>query len=138
MLPIRTLGAALLVFLLCPSIGVSASEYTVSYAFDAGDLTDASSGHCKFEEDCRLQSEKLSLMVWLTFYDPTHEKVDISVYGINGRRSCCYFYDGAESVSRNTDSLVHLRVYEGRRRKQNEFRLNTPLGVLYLQFTDGH
>jgi len=73
MLPIRTLGAALLVFLLCPSIGVSASEYTVSYAFDAG------SGHCKFEEDCRLQSKKLSLMVLLTFYDPTHEKVDISV-----------------------------------------------------------
>ncbi len=79
MLPIRTLGAALLVFLLCPSIGVSAGEYTVSYAFDAGGLTDAGSGHYKFEEDCRLQSKKLSLMVLLTFYDPTHEKVDISV-----------------------------------------------------------
>ena len=115
-----------------------AADYTVSYALDAGDLTDAGNGHCKFEEHCRLRSEKVGLEVWLTFYDPTHEKVDISVYGTNGRQSCCFFYDGVESVSRNTESLIRLRVYEGRRRKQNEFRLNMPLGVLYLQFPDMH
>jgi hypothetical protein len=116
----------------------SAGDYTVSYAFDAGEeLNDAGKQTCEYKSFCTIVSEKLKLSILLAFWDPNHRVVTISVSGEKGRWGCCYFSDGANSIERNVkDSLVRVYVYVGRRRIRNEFIVNEPLGTLYLQFLD--
>jgi hypothetical protein len=124
------------VFLLS-SVDASAGNYTVSYAFDAGDINDAGKATCEYKSFCRIGSEKLKLSIMLAFWDPNHRIVTISVSGEQGRWGCCYFSDGVDSVKRDArDAPIRLYVYVGRPRMRNEFILNEPLGILHLQFSD--
>jgi hypothetical protein len=136
---LRSTLAALLAFLLLSSVDASAGDYTVAYAFDAGDQTDAGKIEtCEYTKFCWIKSEKLKISVLLSFWRPGRNEVDIQIYPDKGRSSaCCYFADGVASVVRNVRaSLIRLHVFEGRRRTRNEFIQNAPLGILYLQFSD--
>ncbi len=134
----RSIFAVLLTGFLLSSAGASAGDYTVAYAFDAGDVNDAGKIEgCEYEKPCLFKSEKMDLSVLLTFWHPNHDEVHVHVYGITGRPACCYFFDGNDTVRRNArDSLIRLHVFVGRRRIRNEFIQNQLLGILYLQFLD--
>jgi hypothetical protein len=60
-----------------------------------------------------IKSEKLQLSIHLSFWDTGHKVVDVSFLGDRGRRSCCVFNDGVDSVRRKIESLVSLYVFEG-------------------------
>jgi hypothetical protein len=138
----RTIRAVFLVFFLLPSVAASAGDYTVSYAFDAGDVNDAGkTEECEFAHVCRITSEKLNLTISLSFFYPDHDhprhhEVHVRVYGSNGGTACCYFADGVDSVVRDAGSSIRLHVYRGRKRIRNEYIQNEPFGTLYLQFPD--
>lgn len=136
---IRAIGAVFLMFFLLPSTGASAGDYTVSYALDAGDTQDiGKSEKCTFKYYCDLASEKLDFNILLSFHypdrnHPKHNEVHISISGRNG---CCYFSDGVDSVVRDAGALIRINIYRGRPRIRNEFILNEPVGILYLQFSN--
>ena len=137
---IRTIRAALLVFFLLPSVGASAGDYTVSYAFDAGDVNDAGKTECEYKYICTVSFEKLDLEILLSFVYPEHDhpkhhEARIKIYGTRAT-VCCYFADGVDRVVRDAGSLIRLRVYKGRKRIRNEYIQNEPFGILYLQFSD--
>jgi hypothetical protein len=118
-----------------------AGDYTISYAFDAGELNDAGTKHdCKYGQECLIKSDKLDLSISLDLYFPDrdgHERVSVDVYGGRSRVACCYFSDGADSLRFSLEGpFVHLGVYEGRARRGNEFVRDEWLGILYLQFSD--
>ena len=131
---------ALLVVASCllSSPGASAGDYTVAYAFDAGEeLNESGKQTCEYKSFCMIESEKLKLSIELAFWDPNHRIATISVSGKQGRWGCCYFSDGVDSIKRNVrDSVVRVYVYVGRPRIRNEFIQNEPLGILYLHFLD--
>ncbi len=97
---IRSMYALLFMFFLLSSAGASAGGYTVTYAFDVGDLNDAGKQECNYEEFCLIKSEKLQLSILLSFWDAGHKVVDVNVRGDKGRTGCCFFYDGVDSVKR--------------------------------------
>jgi hypothetical protein len=134
----RPMCVLLGMFLLLSSADASAGDFTVAYAFDAGDVNDAGkTTTCEYKTFCRIESDKLKLWISLSFWNSDHKEVDVQVSGNKGRPACCFFFDGVDSVRRNArQSLIRLHVFEGRRRIRNEFIQNAPLGVLYLQFSD--
>lgn len=137
MLPRRSIYGLLAGALLLSTVDASAGDYTVSYAFDAGDINDAGKATCEYKSYCKIKSKKQKLSIELAFHDPDHRIVTIWVSGEEGRWGCCYFSDGVDSIKRNArDALIRLYVYVGRPRIRNEFILNEPLGILYLQFAD--
>jgi len=95
---------------------------------------------CKYGQGCLVKSDKLDLSILLDLYFPDRDgrgQVYVHVYGGRGRLACCYFSDGAYSLSFSLEGpFIHLGVYEGRARRRNEFVRNQPLGILYLQFSD--
>ena len=120
------------------SAEASAGDYTVAYAFDAGDVNDTGKTKtCEYKTPCLVKSDKLELSILLSFWHSDRKEVHVEVYGDKGRPACCYFFDGVNSVRRNArESLIRLHVFEGRGRIRNEFIQNALLGVLYLQFSD--
>lgn len=133
----RSVFGFLAAFFLLSSVDASAGDYVVAYAFDAGDIQDSGKQTCEYKSFCTIESEKLKLSILLAFWDPNHRIVTISVSGGKGRWGCCYFSDGVHRIERNVrDSLVRVYVYVGRPRIRNEFIVNEPLGILYLQFSD--
>jgi hypothetical protein len=134
----RSISVLLFAVSLLSSAGASAGDYTVAYAFDAGDLNDAGKTEkCEYKETCRITSDKLKLSIVLIFVSPDHNELHVRVDGSKGRLACCYFWDGVVSVSRNSRGpLIRLHVFEGRARIRNEFIQNAPVGILYLQFSD--
>jgi hypothetical protein len=133
----RSIFGLLAALFLLSSAHASDGDFTVSYAFDAGEeLKDSGAQTCEYKSFCTIVSEKLKLSILLAFWDPYHRKVTISVSGEKGRWGCCYFSDGVDSIERNVRDLVRVYVYVGRRRIRNEFIVNEPLGTLYLQFSD--
>ncbi len=127
--------AVLLGLYLLSSIDAVAGDYTVSYAFDAGDLNDAgTTTKCKYQAFCQIELVKLDLSISLVLY--RGNKIDVSVLGGRSRLACCYFSDGVHWFSRDLDQpFVRLVVYEGHARRRNEYIQNLPVGVLYLQFS---
>ena len=118
-----------------------AGDYTVSYALDAGDLKDSGTSHdCTYGQSCTIRSDKLDLSVIVAVYLPDRRKpkhASISVLGGRSRLDCCFFPDGVSDFDFDFEKpFVKIGVYEGRRRRRNEFVLNSPLGILYLQFSD--
>jgi hypothetical protein len=137
----RTLFAVVLTFCSPFSRSAFASDYVVSYAFDAGSLNDAGTVRdCRYGESCRIKSKSLDLSISLDVYLPlrgNRKELSVSIYGGRTRPDCCFFSDGVEyRTFALEDSFVQLGVYEGHARRRNEFIRNSPLGVLYLQFSD--
>jgi hypothetical protein len=59
------------------------------------------------------------------------------VFGGRSRPDCCFFPDAVSDFDFEFEEpFVKIGIYEGRPRKRNEFVLNSPLGILYLQFSD--
>lgn len=114
-----------------------AADYTVTHAFDGRETVETGKTECEFRRYCRIEFEKAGVSLLLGFVASEHTKIAISVDGIR-RSGCCFFYDGVRSVSRavGQSSVIRLRVYEGHPRRGNEFILNSPIGVLYLQISD--
>ena len=130
---IRTIGPALIVVALTSTMS-RAGDYVVSWAFDAGEKNETGiRADCVYTERCTVKPEKSDFEVELTFWRPESRIARIRISTVFG---CCYFSQGESFVKRGTDSLIRLGVYEGRRRKGNEYVLNTPVGILYLQFSD--
>ena len=118
-----------------------AGDYIVSYALDAGGLNDSGTIHdCKYGQSCVIKSEKLDLSISVDIYFPrrrTQKLIGIFAYGEKDRPDCCFFWDGESSAHFELqETFVKLGLYEGRARKRDEFVVNAPLGVLYLQFSD--
>ncbi len=137
---IRTICAVLLVLFLLPGAGAFAGDYTVSYAFDAGDVNDTGKTECEFKYICEVNSEKFDLNLAFSFSNSERNYLirhAVRIW-IHGTRAsiCCYFSDGVDSIVRSAESLIRLNVYKGHRRIRNEFIQNEPFGVLYLQFSN--
>ena len=136
----RTLHVALLILSVLLGAEARAGDYTVSYAFDGKDSTETGTARdCKYDATCRIEFGKLDLTVLMSLDRDARnrEQISISIYG--GRSldlGCCYFADGVDRLSLEFQPFVHLGVYEGRRRRRNEWVLNSYFGVLYLQFSD--
>jgi hypothetical protein len=130
---IRSISAALVAFALTSTTS-RAGDYVVSWAFDAGDKNETGiRADCVYTKLCIIKPEKSDFTVDLTFWRPKSRVARIEISRVFG---CCYFAQGESFVERGTDSLIRLGVYEGRRRKGNEYVLNAPVGILYLQFSD--
>ena len=130
---IRSLSVAVLAVALTSTMS-RAGDYVVSWAFDAGDKNETGiRADCVYTERCTVKPEKSDFEVELTFWRPKPRIARIRISTVLG---CCYFSQGDSFVERDTASLIRLGVYEGRRRKGNEYVLNAPVGVLYLQFSD--
>lgn len=121
--------------------GANAGDYVVAWAFDDGNQNETGKRtDCEYGAICRIKSEKLIFDLALSFShpdptDPRHKDVTVDIS--NGPIGCCYFDDGVMSIDRSIlDSLVHLRVYVGQKRKRNEFIRNLMVGHLYLGFFD--
>jgi hypothetical protein len=79
-------------FLLLSSADASAGDFTVAYAFDAGDVNDAGkTTTCEYKTFCRIESDKLKLWISLSFWNSDHKEVDVQVSGNKGRPACCFF-----------------------------------------------
>jgi hypothetical protein len=133
---LRAAYVVLPVFLFLSSVSASAGDYAVSYAFDNGDLIEtARIEKCEYREECKINLEKAELTISLAFWHPDHNEVRVEVSG--SRLGCCYFPDGAESVSRDVrGTTIRLPIFEGRARKRNEFLQNIFVGVLHLRFSN--
>lgn len=129
---IRAFSAVLAAVLVLWNARASASDYTVSYAFEDHDLDDAGRAECDVTPACELFLDKWNLVVRLVFFDPTHQRVNISVHGKHGQLGCCYFADGAKWINRDVDSPISLYVYPGRKQPGDEYVRNAPIGILHL------
>jgi hypothetical protein len=132
---LTTLAVALLTCLLCSGGKAAAADYVVNYAFDLEGKTDAGRKEtCEYVRPCQIESESLGMRIILVFTYPDHRSVYVTVHGKLG---CCYFSDGVDSISLDPkSSLHHLKLFEGKARRRNEFVGNTKVGVLYLTFSD--
>ncbi len=126
----------LLVAFLWQSPQAFAGDFTVAYAFEVGDQIETGKmSECEYRYFCTISLKKLGLYVDLSFWDPKRNMVVVGAHG-DRRPNCCFFADGARSVSRSARSMIRLNVYEGHARRGNEFVRNAPFGVLNLQFSD--
>jgi hypothetical protein len=137
------LSCRLCIFVVCIILNGNAiaGDYTVSYALDAGDLNEAGTKHdCIYNQGYFIKIDKLDLTVMIDVYPSNRnkdKKVRISAYGGRSRLDCCFFPDGVEDLSFELrEPFVRVGLYEGRARRRNEFIRNSPLGLLYLQFSD--
>jgi hypothetical protein len=133
---IRLFGAVLTAFLVLWNARASANDYAVSYAFEDHDLRDAARAVCDVAPACELSLDKWNLVVRLVFFDPTHQRVNISVHEKHGQSGCCYLADGAEWVNRDVDSPISLYVYPGHAQPGDEHVPNAPIGILHLLLAD--
>ena len=116
-------------------------DYVVSYAFDANGLEDAGTiRDCRYGYACEIRPKGLDLTISLSLYLPSggsRKDLGLSIDGGRTRPDCCFFSDGVRYLNRTLeDAFVRLGVYEGHARRRNEFVRNSPLGMLYLQFSD--
>ena len=132
---IRAIHAVVLSALCLSGANAFASDYAVSYAFDAGDINDWGKATCEYTSFCKIDSRRTNLSISLAFWDPSHREMTISVSGQDSRWDCCYFSDGADTTKRKVTSPIRLYVY-GRRRPRDEHLFTEPLGILYLQFLE--
>ena len=127
------MGVALLGLFLTSTMS-RAGDYVVAWAFDAGDKTETGiRSDCVYREYCTIKPAKSGFDASLIFRRPGYRIASIRISRV---LSCCYFSQGESSVERGTESLIRLTVFEGRARRGNEYVLNTPVGYLYLQFSD--
>lgn len=119
-------------------IDARASDYAVSYAVDTDDINDWGVTACEYKSFCRIDSRRAKLSISLDFAtDDNHESVTIRASGDEDEWDCCYFTSGANVAKRDVRELpIRLLFYAKRRFAANEFFLNQPLGILYLQFLD--
>lgn len=134
-------GMFLLTFWLAPAVGVSAADYKISYAIDAGDINDSGTVTCDYKSDCEIELKRLDLSIRFRYQHPVSRiGFAIRVSGVGNRSGCCYFADGMDEVVRDVriDDTIRLGIYVGRKRSRaSEFLINEPLfGILYLQYSD--
>ena len=147
----RLLFIVVTVIAAAKSYVASAGDYTVSYAFDGTTVQDVAAAvtsplneqgtrqDCRYDTFCTIRLEKSDLEIRLDVSQASRHGRRIFVSANGGRAqglACCYFSDGERTFSRELrEPFVKLHVYDGHRRKGNEFVQNFHLGVLYLQFS---
>jgi len=133
----RINGSVFLTLALLFNLPATAGDYTVTYAFDGVETTETGKAECEYRSHCRIDFENAGMSLSLGFRDSRRASIDIAVYGLR-RANCCFFFDGVSSVSRDLSgmSLIRLHVYEGHRRRGNEFIQNAPIGVLNLNISN--
>jgi hypothetical protein len=136
-------GFFLLAFWLASAVGVSAADYKVSYAIDAGDINDSGTVTCNEESDCKIELKKQNFTITLRPFGRSYRSAStIRIRGDSSRWGCCYFEDGVDHIVRHlTESPARLGVYVGRPgqnypRRTSEYLVNEPLGLLYLRILD--
>lgn len=119
------------------SLPAAAGDYSITYAFDGPEGTETGSTECEFQSYCKIKFENAGVSLWLEFQDIHHTRLHIAAHALR-RANCCFFSDGVDSVDRDIrmSSLIRLHVFEGHRRRGNEFIQNAPIGVLYLKISD--
>lgn len=124
------------VFIVLCNACASANDYTVSYAFEGHDLHDAAQAGCDVAPACELSLDKWNLVVRLVFFDPTHQRVNISVHEKHGQSGCCYLADAAESVNRDVDSPISLYVFPGHAQPEpNTYRMRRLAFFIFYWWT---
>ena len=110
-----------------------AGDYTVAYALEIGDQTETGKAeNCEYVRQCELKTDTFGLSIFTFFIYPENRKAYVTV---GGKKGCCYFTDGNESVSLDPrQPIPRIAIFEGHARVQNEFVQNNRLGTLYLRF----
>jgi hypothetical protein len=123
------------VFCLLSSTGVSAGDYSVTYAIDANGKNDAGRiDACDDDRICLIESASTGLSISLSFFHPNHHWVELYVSGPAG---CCYSADANRAIDLEIKpGLLRVPIYQGRVRRGNEFVQNKRFGVLYLEFSN--
>lgn len=134
MCSIRSVCAALAVFLLSNS-SASAGDYSLTYAIDANDRHDAGKIEtCVYDKPCEIQPIGFGLSIFLSFIRANHRWVELHIFGEPG---CCYSADANRTINLEIKpGLLRVPLYEGRKRRQNEFVRNERFGILYLEFSN--
>ena len=135
MYSMRSIGAALLAFLLLSTAGASAGDYSLTYAIDANGKNDAGKIEtCDYDKPCEIKPAGFRLGIFVSFIYPEHRSVELHVYG---RRGCCYSVDAGTTIYLDiAPGLLRVPLYEGRERRGNEFVQNKRFGILYLEFSN--
>ena len=123
--------------LLLFNLPAAAADYIVAYALDGIENIETGGAECEYRSYCDIKFENAGVLLSLGFRDARHTSLGIRAYAPR-RANCCFFSDGVDSVSRDirVSSLIRLHVYEGHRRRGNEFKQNLPIGVVYLKISD--
>lgn len=110
-----------------------AGDYTVAYALEIGNQTETGQvDNCEYAKQCEIRVKDFGLSIFTFFIYPENRKAYVT---IGGRKGCCYFTDGNESVALDSrERIPPMPIFEGRPRVKNEFVQNNRLGTLYLRF----
>src|SRR5947209_7636955 len=130
----RLVCASLLTFLSLGS-GVSAGDFSLTYALDADGKNDVGKIEtCIYAKSCEIQPVGFRLDISITVVHPDHSSARLEVFG---RDSCCYSADANRTIYLDIKpGLLRVPLYEGRMRKGNEFVRNSRYGILYLEFSN--
>lgn len=131
----RSICAALLAFLLLSTVDASAGDYSVTYAIDANGKNDAGKIEtCNYSKPCEIKPVGFGLWIFLTFIHPNHRWVELDV---SGQPGCCYSADADSTINLEIrPGLLRVPIYQGRKRRGNEFVQNKRFGVVYLEFSN--
>jgi hypothetical protein len=127
-----TLLVFLIFWLLCVPTA-RAGDYAVAYALDVGGRQETGIvEECRSQASCSFKFRTQAISIELSSIG-RDDKVSITIF--SSQPGCCFFYGGSRSISRDIGSLVGLYLYEGHKRKGNEFVENLHFGTLFLRFS---
>jgi len=115
-----------------------AGDYKVDYAIDVHGVAESGeTSECSYGRSCRLEFRESHIYVYLIFNGASNKRFSVTIHGRDD--ACCYFSDGDTSKMFIENRQINkLKVFEGRRRRGNEFVRNEPIGTLFLAFKDVH
>ena len=133
----RLLRALLIAIALAVAMSrpVSAADYSVAYALEVEGKTETGKiENCNTVDSCviKFRSFNATAHFYYSSAPTSGNKVVLSMWGDS---ACCYFRDGADTISLDPEMRLHtVTVYAGHARRGNEVLNNEKLGVLYLSF----
>jgi hypothetical protein len=109
-----------------------AGDYSVNYAVDFKDEQEVGKAEeCIFGKSCYIKLGKLGVTLTIRVDSLDDQKASAGLTRDRNPNGCCYFFDGVSTkFVKASESPHHLPLYEGGRRRGNEFVLNQRVGML--------
>lgn len=125
-----------LVMFCCLSAPAMAGDYVVAYAIDAyGNHEFGKLENCTYKSVCTTRDNRLEFTIFVIVNGPHDQNASVSMS--RPRSGCCLFSDGDDSKQFDVREPVNsFTIFEGRKRKQNEFVRNRMIGTLYIAFSN--
>jgi hypothetical protein len=111
-----------------------AERYSMQFAIDAGEIQQVGRVEsCSYGHSCRATIPGLDIDMGVVLRSSSDRAAAIHLSQNGG---CCYFAEGETWTRVDARRRVHhLKVFEGKGRKKNEFVINRLVGTLSLVFS---